>query len=106
MADAPERDILIAARKLIERPTAWVQGTDALDKVGNEVSPYSRAAVRLCPQAALLRAADTTDIQVGVRARDRFRSVISCLSIPRWNDAPERTHADVLAAFDRAVSDA
>lgn len=25
-------------------------------------------------------------------------------SIWRWNDAPERTHADVMAAFDRALS--
>lgn len=24
--------------------------------------------------------------------------------LPDWNDAPERTHAEVLAAFDKAIA--
>jgi hypothetical protein len=44
------------------------------------------------------------NIPAGVRARERLRAAIGNLSIPGWNDAPERTHAEVLAAFDRAIS--
>lgn len=33
-----------------------------------------------------------------------FCEAIGCKAISTWNDAPERTKADVLAAFDRAIA--
>lgn len=30
-------------------------------------------------------------------------AAVGGVPIGRWNDAPERTHAEVLAAFDRAI---
>jgi hypothetical protein len=112
MADAPsaypptppsERDILVAARALIEQPKAWTQGKFARGKKGNPVSASSRKATCWCAQGAIMRA-QAGSIPAGFRAHDRIRAVIRG-SITRWNDAPERTHAEVLAAFDRAISD-
>jgi hypothetical protein len=98
-----ERDILVAARALIEQPKAWTQGEYARDKKGNRVPLTSRQATCWCAMGATGRA-QAGNIPAGVRARDRLRAAIGDRSIPGWNDAPERTHAEVLAAFDRAIS--
>jgi hypothetical protein len=102
-APLSERGILVAARALIEHPEAWTKGEYARDKKGNRVSPSSRKAACWCARGAILRAA-AGNIPAGFRAHDRLWAVIRG-SITRWNDAPERTHAEVLAAFDRAISD-
>ena len=36
-------------------------------------------------------------------ACDILSGVIGCLCIPAWQDAPNRTKAEVLAAFDKAI---
>lgn len=53
---------------------------------------------RYCPLLAILdqrRRGDSTTL---------FREAIQCSSISEWNDAPERTLAEVHAAFDRAIA--
>ena len=37
------------------------------------------------------------------RAWDVVSRVICWFSVARWNDLPSRTHAEVLAAFDKAI---
>ena len=37
------------------------------------------------------------------KAQQVIELVINMNSIIRWNDSPDRTHAEVLAAFDRAI---
>ena len=37
-------------------------------------------------------------------AFDLFRSAIGTESVTQWNDAPERTLAEVHAAFDKAIA--
>jgi hypothetical protein len=32
-----------------------------------------------------------------------FGVIVDDTNVPAWNDAPSRTHAEVLAAFDRAI---
>lgn len=40
-----------------------------------------------------------------VRALDALRDAIGGTdTVIAWNDAPERTHAEVLAAFDKAIA--
>lgn len=78
---------LKAARKLIERPDSWCQGT-FLSNDG-----------RRCASGAL--------VDVGASLCDTSYTALgfACGNsiVCEWNDAPKRTHAEVLAAFDRAI---
>lgn len=86
------KEVLIAARKLIEKPEDWWDGDHS-----------GRTDTRLC--AALAVWAIRKPTQGGKAAYDALVSVTGvepgCLS--DWNDAPGRTHAEVLAAFDEAI---
>lgn len=70
----------------------WCQGTYARDAEGNPRVAHSREAVRFCLIGALLR------VYVG----DSFFQVRAQITEalqqhpPNWNDAPERTKADVV----------
>ena len=80
------RETLIAARGLIDTPEKWCQ--DAYERDG-----------RRCALAA---------VNQGWRGPEAYHALlIACgddaKSIGEWNDAPERTHAEVMEAFDRAI---
>ncbi len=98
-------DVLRKARALIERPGIWAKGTDP-----TPVSPNC-----VCAQTAISRSAADLPTEAGKQATQFLLRVIDTLATPdisasdlgriwRWNDAPERTHAEVLAAFDRAIA--
>jgi len=102
------KEILIAARAKIERPQCWTYGKFSRSALENEVKPHSRRAVCWCVLGAIAAIThdDPNDIRddvywlihraIGLPAND--------LHIGLWNDAPGRTHAEVLAAFDRAIA--
>lgn len=86
------RDTLVAARTLIAE--GWTQG---------EYWTVIDGCKCYCPIGALTFASDgypaafTAAWQLLSRAiNDKF--------LVRWNDRPERTQAEVLAAFDRAIA--
>lgn len=87
-------DILKAARAKIELPENWGKGTCGID----------RAPDTYCAEDALRCDINFRDDVDGfIRAAELFRKVIGHPHIFDWNDAPERTHSDVLKAFDRAI---
>jgi hypothetical protein len=94
----PELPVLIKARALIADPAKWGQGSRVLD----------RPIATCCASEAIEEAADVRARRVA--ALDAFRSSAGlsddAASISDWNDAPERTHAEVLAAFDKAIASA
>ncbi len=61
----------------------------------------------MCPVIAIAECGgrtSTSSESAAIEAANRaFRKAIFRVSIPGWNDAPGRTEAEVLAAFDRAV---
>lgn len=96
---------LEAARKLIEKPENWCKGAEARDADGNRVSDYSTKAVSYCALGAISRATK------GRGATRRYSAAWSALeratvvgSIAAYNDAPRRTHKQILKLFDRAIS--
>lgn len=79
-------DVLVAARKRIENPANW-------GKAGDVCSPDTT-----CAFLAILDSEEIGDrYTLGFFRKQVGGSIIT------WNDAPERTHAEVLAAFDRAI---
>lgn len=80
-------DALVKARALIEKPESWAQGT------GNRA--------RMCMVQALNHACRNKGYAV---AYDLLHEATGDRFVSYWNDAPGRTHSEVLAAFDRAIA--
>jgi hypothetical protein len=93
------REVLIAARKKIERPECWTQRAYARDEEYSTVSPSDKLAVCWCSIGALC--AVTDDNGQFAHARDSLAAVLDGMSVFCFNDT--HTHAEVLAAFDRAI---
>jgi hypothetical protein len=92
----PIRDILIKAKRiLIER--GWCQG--AYWKGKHEA---------FCCLGAIANSSrdklTSEDCMNYCDACDRLKTSIKCDDIPAWNDSPERTKTEILAAFDRAIA--
>jgi hypothetical protein len=81
-------EVLQAARALIDTPDKWTQGT------------YDDGEGRRCIVAAL----DAARNRIPERcAQGTLRATVGGEPLSQWNDAPGRTHAEVMAAFDRAI---
>lgn len=100
----PELTVLIKARAKIADPANWGKGHR-----GN--SEYGHRPLSSCCAAEAIE-----DVEMaGKTRRAAYRALerAAGLELPplgsaivEWNDAPERTHADVLAAFDKAIAEA
>lgn len=102
------KEILIAARAKIEEPERWTQGKFALSPLANQVKPTSRRAVCWCSLGAIAAVThdDPNDVNDDVYwiLQRAMRLPDGVMAVAVWNDAPGRTHAEVLAAFDRAIA--
>ena len=96
------KDALIGARALIATPAEWTQCADRV------YEPWpSRAVVSRCASGAIfdMSSLDVSQTEVVSRVLD----AIECRTGQRpdwlssWNDEVERTHAEVLRAFDDAI---
>ena len=91
---------LTVARALIDKPEKWCQGGfhkgDSFCAAGALREPWMTKPVRE-EYYGESRAAELLAKAVGIYDFNL---------ISRWNDAPERTHAEVLAAYDRAIAEA
>lgn len=90
-------DTLREARRRIEEPEKWGKR--------EEVQAGNRA--KTCPFFAIFDDQPAVDFDTRESGIELFMKAIgartSC-GIATWNDAPGRTHADVMAAFDRAIA--
>jgi hypothetical protein len=93
-------DVLQGARALVMR--GWTKFAKARDKIGYPVAYDSPNAVCHCAEGALLCAAgrETTAYLGAVKV---MSGVVAGGILPPFNDLPETTQADVVAAFDRAI---
>lgn len=104
---APE--VLESAADLLEKPGAWTQGAASRDVFGNpdgdsEIWPD---AVCWCAWGAILKVTGNTSI-VGSDQRPKTAAAllerhIGTNDVTTWNDAPERTQAEVVSALRQAA---
>lgn len=92
-------EVLRKARALIEDPEKWTQGHDARDADGNWAGIHSLQAHSFCATGALMRAGG----DVRSDAYEALREQMGVNFLMEFNDSAETSHADVLAAFDRAI---
>lgn len=94
------RQILIEARKLIEKEENWCKRHYALDGAGMSTNELFDNAVCFCALGAINRSAGELlcceDGPVSV-----LTEAMGAATVHEFNDT--HTHAEVLAAFDRAV---
>lgn len=87
-------ETLQRAKALIEKPDDWAQGLRA-----------GVAGLPTCAGIAISRACREDDVPVPMSV-SKVINALGFDSFPKlmdWNDAPSTTHADVLAAFDKAI---
>lgn len=94
-------EILRAARELIATPERWTQGAGSRDADGvarnfNEPSVTCRCLYMAVSIAAGNYHQGQLDAFWALGFREQSHVV-------GWNDAPERTHAEVMALFDAAI---
>lgn len=83
------KEHLIAARKIIETPEKWWRGQ-------RKPKPGQR-----CIYGAIHAVEDCVARPAVYR---RLQKVVGVERLNEWNDAPGRKHAEVLAAFDKAIA--
>ena len=86
------KEILIEARKRIERPECWTQHRF------QDGDAY-------CMSGAFFACHAAGPGAIG-EALGHLHAIVGGRSVASWNDDPRRTHAEVLAAFDRAIESA
>lgn len=95
-------DVLLAARDLIAEPERWTRGVPARDTEGFEVGVTNTAAAQFCMVGAVMHVTRRDCVDFGVYDKCWPYLGQACGgSITGFND--RRTHADVLAAMDRAI---
>lgn len=101
-------ELLTKARELISTPERWYQGGFGCDAEGRTVSAGAvaeGAACKWCSYGAIITAGQNTGSLEALSALEAvIRDGNNDVAVGPWNDAPERTHAEVLAAFDRAIA--
>ena len=93
------KEVLVKARALIAK--GWCQGAVSRSGDGTEVPHLSDLACSWCIVGAVCAVGKTS-----APALDALRRVTGVRNgyLDNWNDAPERTQADVLAAFDETIA--
>lgn len=105
------REVLIAAKALIDTPEKW--GKDGFVQLRNGTTCYCVEGAVMAAMGCPAVLSDERPATVLSRANMEFeREVLRFIAnsvgtqirlIPDWNDAPERTHAEVMDAFTRAI---
>lgn len=101
-------DVLCEAREILVEK-GWTQGCCARDARGKNCDIGSKAAVCYCAVGAISHVSDysepTRPFKQACIALRRVINIKQGMSIGSWNDAPERTKEEVIAAFDKAIEE-
>lgn len=87
---------LMKIKELLAKPENWTKGNFAKDKLGFVVPVNSKEAVCWCLAGAINKCYLNNDFNILTLLNNN-----DIYHIPSWNDAPERTHAEVLALVER-----
>lgn len=97
-------DVLLAARDLIADESRWTRFAEARDAEGVPVLATAKGAARFCMVGAVMHV--TRVEQLDFEAYDQCwpHLMQACGgTVSAFNDSARHSHADVLAAMDRAI---
>ena len=98
---ATTKEILIAARKLIENEENWCTGAVALDAEGQHVASWDESACKWCAYGTISKFAGVGSVLM--RVLDTFEDHLCGVKIGDYNDT--HNHAEVLAMFDKVIAE-
>jgi hypothetical protein len=98
-------EILTATRALLSRPERWTQRAYARDGAGQPVCNHEPEACCWCLSGAVARTSRAYSAKYLSLA---YQAIYAAAGVEMgglidWNDAPGRTHADVIAMLDAAI---
>lgn len=103
-------DILNKAADLIEPEGRWCQGSHAVTRYGSPTShPMGTDYKAFCPEGACLAlippgGLGRLGIETMLDITRHIQAVVPGGNVPKWNDAPERTQAEVVGKLREAAS--
>jgi hypothetical protein len=101
-------DILKSGRRLVAQ--GWTSGADARNRDNRPVHPWSSEARAWSVLGAIICGDETHQGRVPIsqlaQAAVLLAHAVETESLTKWNDAPGRTQADAVAAFDAAIASA
>lgn len=97
--------ILVRAKEVISDPVHWTKGANARDIYGTALPRVSSGTYSFCALGAIGVASDGAPDDVVQTAMNilGFARGDGRLTCSDYNDDPKRTHAEVMAWFDRAI---
>lgn len=99
-------ELLERAKAKISNPDSWIQGTYAQNAEGMRVGFSNAAACKFCSEGALLNVcveeSDSLVLENQMTAR-RILDQVTGHTVA-WNDAPGRSHSEVMEMFDEAIA--
>ena len=106
------KDRLRAAQALIDKPEKWTQCAMWRDSTGNS-KDWPPEPNDMAARSATGAIREVCRLGEESEVKSRLLSFINrhmaigqyCYTVTEWNDHPDRTHADVMQAFDRAIDD-
>lgn len=97
-------DVLEAAANLLEKPGAWTQGVFARNAKGVVVGFRDDSATCFCAAGAIYRSAKSNALgDPAINLLNTWARRRHFEHLAKWNDAPERTQAEVVAALRQAA---
>jgi hypothetical protein len=93
-------EVLEGALEILRDQKRWTKGNDAIDRYGNRCS--ISGGICFCAFGAIVRASGH-DFFYGYAAI-ALANAINVRTITDWNDAPERTHAEIIQGFEKAIA--
>jgi|GEM_PF-2924691 len=97
--------LLTQALALIAHPDSWMQKMHELnDKDGNPIKMCGDGAVFRAARSLGLPMDSPTEKQARLQLCEALGVPLSNSSIQKWNDAPGRTHDEVVALFHKAIN--
>lgn len=114
-----EVGFLRKVRKLLAKPGAWIQGSEAKDKKGADVFPQTKGAVKFCLIGAVHRVDGPKEKEGTAIIEEAIAELypqhaetshmwpggteIIEVDIPSFNDAEQTKKKDVLKVLDKAI---
>jgi len=90
------------ARRAIDTPAKWTRDVEARNAAGTPVAANNDDACSFCINGALRRGSGRNP-DVARHYLCKATDTVGYLGLAEWQDTPERTHAEVLAAFSLAI---
>ena len=91
---------MLKIKELLSDPSKWTQGVIARDSNGLHVGVHSSSATCFCLYGAMRRCYGS-DFKTEYNVFNRLQQMVPDHDPIGWNDAPERTHAEVLELVTR-----